>query len=125
MQIDLPTKQFGEFVLHIEKRKSRFHTFLELDQNVNVTIRAEVIPQSGAKNGEPPNVMPPAKIRNFIFRYNQVLVHHPTGNYFMIGWQPQAAVPWGCLWRLGMAFPRPSPKPTALRLPPFSIYPQV
>ena len=90
MQIDLPTKQFGEFVLHIEKRKSRVHTFLELDQHVNITIRTEIFPQSGAKNGKSPNVMPPAKIRNFIFRYNQALVHHPTGNYFMIGWQPQA-----------------------------------
>jgi hypothetical protein len=82
VQVNLSSKEFREFVLHVEERKTRFLAFLKNHQHINVTIRHEIVPQSGAKNGKSLNMMPPAKNRNLISRYDQVLVHHAIGDYF-------------------------------------------
>lgn len=81
MQVNFPAKQLGEFVLHIEECETRLPAFLKIHQNINVTLRSEIIPQSGAENSQPLDMMPPAKICNLISRYDQVFVHCTIRNY--------------------------------------------
>ena len=62
VQINFAPQQLGDLILHGEKRQSRRPTQLKFDENIHITVRREIVPQHGAEQGKPADMMPPAKV---------------------------------------------------------------
>jgi hypothetical protein len=67
IQIYLPPQNPRKLFLHPEECQPRRKTRLEFHQHIHVAVRPEIFPQHGAKQAQPPDVVPPAKRLNSLF----------------------------------------------------------
>src|SRR5258706_13709227 len=61
-EVDAPAEDLCQFLRDVEEREARGLARLELDQNVHVAVRPEVVAQDRAEEGEPTDVMAPAEV---------------------------------------------------------------
>jgi hypothetical protein len=62
VQVDLATHERRELVLQAHQRESWNVPRLELDEDVDVAVRAEVVPENRAKESESPDMMAATEI---------------------------------------------------------------
>lgn len=62
VQVDGSAEDGGEFVLHGEEREAGGGAGLELDEDVDVAVGAEVIAEHGAEESEAPDAVAAAEV---------------------------------------------------------------
>ena len=62
MQVNPAAHEPREFVLEVDHGEARHVPGIELDENVDVTLWAEVVAENRAKEGESPDVVTTTKV---------------------------------------------------------------
>src|SRR6185295_1302371 len=63
------SEERGELVLETNETQSRHVSGLELDEHVDVALGPEILPQDGAEQGQPADVIAPAELGELVLRY--------------------------------------------------------
>ena len=66
IQVDRPSEDRRELVLHGKEGQPRNMSGLEFDQHVDVALRAKIIAQDRAEECEPCDMMPPVALLSFV-----------------------------------------------------------
>src|SRR6266849_10601542 len=66
VEIDLAPKEIRQLLLHAEERETRNVVRIELDQHVDVTVRAEVVAQDRPEQRELTDVVATAEVRDLV-----------------------------------------------------------
>ena len=62
MEVDLTSDERRKFVLEVHQREPRNMPGLELDQDVDIAVRSEVIAKDRAKESESPDMVAAAEV---------------------------------------------------------------
>lgn len=76
IEIHLPSEKCGEFALHGKEAQADMGVGLELNEDVQVAVGAEVIPEDGTEDLQPADVVPATEIGDGpIWEIHSVHIH--------------------------------------------------
>src|SRR6266508_377622 len=80
VEIHLAPQEAGELLLDLRQGEVRISVLgLELDEHVDVAVGSEVVAEDRAEQGQPADVVPPAKLGDALLRYLDARAAHATG----------------------------------------------